>query len=158
MNIYLDMNIYNRMFDDQSQINIKLDTIAIDVIYELIGKGTLKLLWSYVLEYENSNNPFPNRRERVKIISKMRNDTILGSEQIIKTAEYIQELSKAKEKDSLHLACAIHSSCKYFITCDNALIRTINFNRATLANLLGEIELISPLDFFRKEMNIDAIG
>ena len=158
MNIYIDMNIYNRMFDDQDQITIKLDTIAIDVIYELIGNGTCKLMWSYILEYENRNNPFPNRRERIGIISQMRSDTILGSEDIINTAESIQALSKAKSKDALHLACAVHSGCKYFITCDNGLLRTINHNNTALINILGEMQLLNPLDFIRKEMNIDVIG
>jgi len=158
MNIYLDMNVYNRMFDNQDQITIKLDTIAIDILYELIGNGTFKLIWSYILEYENRNNPFPNRKERVSIISQMRADTILGNEEVIKAAESIQNLSKAKSKDSLHLACAIHSGCKYFITCDNVLIRTINYNKAALVNILGEIQLISPVDFIRKEMNVDVIG
>lgn len=32
------------------------------------------------------------------------------------------ESSKAKAKDSLHLACAIHSDCDCFITCDDRLI------------------------------------
>ena len=158
MNIYLDMNIFNRMFDDQNQITIKLDTIAIDAIYELIGNGTFKLIWSYVLEYENQNNPFPNRKERVSIISQMRSDTILGNEDIINTAETIQNLSKAKSKDALHLSCALHSGCKYFITCDNVLLRTINYNKTALTNILGEMELLNPLDFIRKEMNIDVIG
>jgi hypothetical protein len=29
--IYFDMNIYNRMFDDQSQRRIRLETLAIDM-------------------------------------------------------------------------------------------------------------------------------
>lgn len=158
MNIYLDMNIYNRMFDDQDQITIKLDTIAIDIIFELIGNSTCKLMWSYILEYENRNNPFPNRRERVDIISQMRSDTILGSEDIINTAQSIQDLTKAKSRDSLHLACALNSGCKYFITCDNGLLRTINHNKNVLINILEEMQLLNPLDFIRKEMNIDVIG
>lgn len=146
------------MFDDQNQISIKLDTIAIDVIYELINNKTCKLIWSYILEYENNNNPFPNRRERVGVISQMRSKTIFAEETIINTAEDIQNLSKAKSKDSLHLSCAIHSECKFFITCDNGLLRTINHNKVALAHILGEIQIISPLDFIRKGMNIDVIG
>jgi len=158
MKIYLDMNIYNRMFDDQDQITVKLDTLAIDVIYELIGKGIFELMWSYILEYENRNNPFPNRRNSVSIISQMRSGTILANDKIIETAESIQALSKAKSKDALHLACAIHAGCKYFITCDNGLLRTINYNKAALTDILEEIQLTNPLDFIRKEMNIDVNG
>lgn len=38
MHIYLDMNIYNRVFNDQSQLRIKFETMAIDIIFELIEK------------------------------------------------------------------------------------------------------------------------
>ena len=38
MKLYLDMNIYNRIFDDQNQIRIRFETMAIDII------GTIKLL------------------------------------------------------------------------------------------------------------------
>ena len=87
---------------------------------------------TYVLEYKNQNNPFPNRKERVSIISQMQSDTILGNEDIINTAETIQNLSKAKSKDALHLSCALHSGCKYFITCDNMLICIQNSNHYIL--------------------------
>jgi predicted nucleic acid-binding protein len=158
MYIYLDMNIYNRMFDDQTQITVKLDTIAIDVIYELIGNGTCKLVWSYILEYENRNNPYPNRKERINIISQMKSDTVLGNEEIIKTAESIQKITNAKNKDALHLACAVYSGCNYFITCDNRLIRAINGNKNELKDIIREIQVLNPMDFIRREMNIDVIG
>ena len=158
MKIYLDMNVFNRMFDDQNQMIIKLETIAIDIIYELIGKGTFDLVWSYILEYENSKNPFQNRRQRVGIISQIRRETVVPNEDVIAIAEDVQRLSKAKDKDSLHLACSIYSCSKYLITCDNAFIRTINYNRDALSVILKDIEIINPLDFIRKVMNIDVIG
>jgi len=37
---YLDMNIYNRPFDDQSQMRIRLETMAITMIFTLIEKGS----------------------------------------------------------------------------------------------------------------------
>lgn len=45
MHIYLDMNIYNRVFDDQSQLRIKFETMAIDIIFELIEKEQYQLCW-----------------------------------------------------------------------------------------------------------------
>ena len=32
MKLYLDMNIYNRIFDDNSQIKISFESMAVDVI------------------------------------------------------------------------------------------------------------------------------
>ena len=42
--------------------------------------------------------------------------------------------------DALHIACAIESQCKYFITTDKGLT----------SKKLGEIQIINPIDFVRK--------
>jgi len=36
--------------------------MAIDILFELIEKGNYELVWSFILEYENSMNPFIERR------------------------------------------------------------------------------------------------
>jgi len=61
-NLYLDMNIYERPFDDQSQMRIRLETVAITMIFALIENGYFSARWSFVLEYENSHNPSPERK------------------------------------------------------------------------------------------------
>ena len=69
-NLYLDMNIYNRPFDDQSQMRIRLETVAITMIFTLIESGHFSTRWSFVLEYENSRNPFPERRAYVRYMAQ----------------------------------------------------------------------------------------
>ena len=44
MKLYFDMNIYNRIFDDQSQIRICFESMAIDILFELIEKGNYELV------------------------------------------------------------------------------------------------------------------
>ncbi|WP_291300582.1 hypothetical protein [Desulfosporosinus sp. BICA1-9] len=39
MKIYFDMNVYNRVFDDQSQMRIRFEAMAIDILFELVEKG-----------------------------------------------------------------------------------------------------------------------
>ena len=36
MKIYFDMNIYNRIFDDQTQMRIRFESMAIDILFELV--------------------------------------------------------------------------------------------------------------------------
>jgi len=48
------MNIYNRCFDDQSQLRIRLETAAIEGIFELAEGGASELVWSFMLDYEHS--------------------------------------------------------------------------------------------------------
>ena len=54
MRIYLDNCTFNRPFDDQNQLRIKLETEAKLYIQQGILNGLFELVWSYILEYENN--------------------------------------------------------------------------------------------------------
>ena len=64
--LYLDNCCFNRPFDDQSQIRIRLEAEAKLKIQEEIRSGTFQLIWSYILDYENNKNPFIERKQRIK--------------------------------------------------------------------------------------------
>lgn len=157
MYIYLDMNIYNRVFDDQSQLRIKFETMAIDIIFELIEKEQYHLCWSFMLNDENNKNPFLYRKNSIKTISNMCKIKIEPNDQILDIAKFIIANSNTKHKDALHLACAAYFKCDYFITCDDKFIKTVIKNNAILESAIGKIKLMNPVDFVRKEMNIDVI-
>jgi hypothetical protein len=55
------MNIYNRCFDDQSQLTIRLETAAIEGIFELVEERAFEVVWSFMLDYENSLNPHEDK-------------------------------------------------------------------------------------------------
>ena len=57
MKIYLDNCCFNRPYDDQAQIRISLETQAKLYIQELVKNKKLDLVTSYVLWYENGQNP-----------------------------------------------------------------------------------------------------
>ena len=80
--IYLDMNIYNRIFDDQNQIRIRFETMAVDIILELIEKGNYYVCWSFMLEDENQDNPFVDRRDYIKTLSSICNELIQPHDEI----------------------------------------------------------------------------
>lgn len=157
MNIYLDMNIYYRSFDDQTQPKIELESKAIEIIFKLIERWRYKIIWSYMLEYENSNNRSKDESEDIKAIAEIIcSETVTWNEEIDRMANEIVEKSNAKSKDALHLACAIYGKCEYFLTCDNPFIRTINHNEKKLNHIIESIKLINPVDFIGKELESDA--
>ena len=43
MKIYFDMNIYNRVFDDQTQMRIRFESMTINILFELIEKKKYEL-------------------------------------------------------------------------------------------------------------------
>ena len=63
MKIYLDTSVYNRPFDDQTQPRIWLETLALALILQYLESGEAILVSSSVLEFENSRNPFPLRKD-----------------------------------------------------------------------------------------------
>jgi hypothetical protein len=63
MRIYLDTSVYNRPFDDQVQPRIWLETSSLVVILQMVQAGEIQLVGSSVLTYENSQNPFLERRQ-----------------------------------------------------------------------------------------------
>lgn len=60
MKLYLDNSVLNRPFDDQSEANIRLETISTIFILDLIEKKKANIVNSEIIEYENNHNPFIN--------------------------------------------------------------------------------------------------
>jgi hypothetical protein len=65
MNVYLDNCAYNRPFDNQREIIIHIETEAKLVIQQMIKNNELELIWSDVLDFENNDNPFEERRIKI---------------------------------------------------------------------------------------------
>ncbi len=66
MKIYLDNCSFNRPFDDQSYLTIRLETEVKLDIQEKIKSGRLSLGWPYILDFENDANPFIERRIEIQ--------------------------------------------------------------------------------------------
>jgi predicted nucleic acid-binding protein len=145
--LYLDMNIYNRPFDDQSQMRIRLETVAITMIFALIESGYFSVQWSFVLEYENSRNPFPERRALVRYLAQSCDSTIEPDESIRGLAKQLSESHRVRGRDALHLACAELSRCHYLVTCDDRLVR--QGQRLREKGML-ELRVINPIDLLQE--------
>jgi len=71
MRIYLDLCIYNRPFDDQHQPRIVIETIEfLFLLSEAIDKK-ITIINSFVLEDENSKNPFIDRKNKIYDLLKV---------------------------------------------------------------------------------------
>ncbi|MEW5692658.1 MAG: hypothetical protein AB1765_05125 [Candidatus Hydrogenedentota bacterium] len=93
MRIYLDNCSLNRPFDNQEQIRIKIETEAKLFIQEKIKNKEIELVISYILIYENSVNPFEERKIHISKLEKYADININENKNIIKIAE---ELNKKK--------------------------------------------------------------
>ncbi len=65
MKIYLDNCCFNRPYDDQTQIRISLETQAKLYVQDLVKRKQIDLVTSYVLWFENSQNPYETKRTAI---------------------------------------------------------------------------------------------
>lgn len=136
MLVYLDNCSFNRPFDDQTQLRISLESQAKLFIQQEIQHGRLGLLWSYVLEYENSKNPFDVRRCSIGRWKEMATKHVEETEDIILLGESLMKRG-LKLYDALHVACAYCGGCDRFITVDNGILN----------KHVNEIVVQNPVDF-----------
>jgi predicted nucleic acid-binding protein len=141
MKVYLDNCCFNRPYDDQSHLRIRLEAEAKLKIQEETRNGVFELIWSYILDYENSRNPFKERREQIVKWRKYAVEDIVESKGILGVAAMLQEHG-LKKIDSLHIACAIEAGSEYFLTTDDGILK-----RATL---IQEIKVTDPIGFIKE--------
>ena len=122
MRIYLDNCCFNRPFDDQSQLRIRLETEAKLAIQGLIRSRNLDLVWSYILDYENAANPYAERQHVIGQWRQLASVDIAAMPTVVDRARQFASFG-IKAKDALHLACAIEGQCSHFLTTDEPLIR-----------------------------------
>ena len=61
MNLYLDTSALNRIFDDQSQARIYLESVSMELILLWIENNRLKIVSSEALKAETDKNPYSVR-------------------------------------------------------------------------------------------------
>ncbi len=142
MKIYLDNCCFNRPYDDQKQIRISLETQAKLYIQDLVKNKKLNLVTSYVLWYENSQNPYETKRMAISEFLRKNSAEYIDIDKMDIIKSKAEEIMKTgiKMKDAYHVACALYSSCDYFLSTDDRLLKYKT----------SEIQMLNPIDFIRR--------
>lgn len=117
-------------------MKVFLETEAKLYVQHNIRNGIYDLIWSYMLDFENSDNPYDNRRDAIKLWKDIAAVQCKSSPAILETGRKIMTMG-VSHKDALHLSCAIHSQCDYFISTDIKLLK----------KQINGIKLVSPIEF-----------
>jgi len=141
MRIYLDNCCFNRPYDDQSFVSIRIETEAKIAIQEKIKNNEVDLCWSYILDIENNNNPFIERKKEIEKWKSIALHDIEENEAILFNMNRLIN-SGFKPLDSLHISCAIELKCNFFLTVDKGILKK--------SNLVSDIIIISPIDLIFK--------
>ncbi|MDP2950998.1 MAG: PIN domain-containing protein [bacterium] len=136
MKVYLDNSVLNRPFDDQIFPQIRLETEATFLIFKSIEQKQLKMINSSVVEYENSRNPFPERKDWINNYLKKAEGYQKMNARIQENAKKINALG-IDPLDALHLATAEIVKADIFITCDEKILKRYK----------GQLKTYNPVDF-----------
>jgi hypothetical protein len=113
-----------------------METLAFSLILQMVESGELQLITSIVVIYENSKNPFLERREWVNNCLTLAKYNKQVDEKIRARARGL-EGQRLSSFDALHLACAESAEVDYFITCDDKLAKRYR----------GKMEVLNPMEF-----------
>lgn len=144
MKIYLDNCCFNRPYDNQVAERIKLETEAKLYIQRLVVDGKLALIWSFMLDYENSANPYPDQREAIAEWRSLAQEYIPALESIRERGRAIEAATGIKPKDALHLACALEAKCDYLVTTDRSFLKKAQ--AVTEARTFNPVDLVMTLE------------
>jgi predicted nucleic acid-binding protein len=109
----------------------------------LVRDGVIQLAWSYILDFENMNNPFIDRRESISAWRPYASVDCVETPAIKATAGAFAHAGLPRI-DALHVACAADAGCDCFITTDDQILGK--------AGQISEIKIVDPIEFIKKEL------
>jgi len=136
LKIYFDNCCFNRPFDNQKNIKIFLETHAKLYIQQKILEGKYELVWSYILEFENEQNPFELRRKAILQWKNLASEFVEENDEILNNSDFLIRKG-LKPKDALHVSCAKYAGCDCFFTTDKGILK----------KSIDKIQLFNPVDF-----------
>ena len=139
LKIYEDNCCFNRPYDNQTQILVRLETEAKLRIQQLILNDKLAFVWSFILHYENSDNPYIDRKEQIAIWESIASEVVVFNEKINAIANSLLKIH-IRTKDALHIASAIYANASYFVTTDKRL-----YNKP-----IDNITIVGPINFLER--------
>jgi len=142
LKLYLDNCCFNRPFDDQSQLRVRLETEAKLFVQQRIKEGKIELVWSAVLDFEIKQSPYRSRQEAFEVFRQL-SQTIVDIDNKVKNSSLVFQARGLALVDSLHVACAVQAGCKYFLIVDKRILN----------KTITEIEVLNPTQFVQLHEN-----
>ncbi len=124
MRVYLDNCCYNRPFDDQTQLKVRLETEAKLFVQELMRSKAIEYVWSDMLNKEALDNPFPMRRVQIMEWMVGAKVNVEITPEIVFDAASLMSMGLGNA-DAIHIACASAVDCDWFLTTDIGILKKI---------------------------------
>jgi hypothetical protein len=124
-NIYLDVCAICRPYDDQSFLRIRLETDAYYLILSYIRNSNYSMIVSPAHFVEISE--IDNEQEKINAIMMLKKYGILPEFNLKKVQKRSEQLVESGfgVGDAVHVAFAEFAEVKYFISCDDKLLKRL---------------------------------
>ena len=143
--VYLDNCCLNRLFDNQSQLRIHLESEAVKVVLSLCEQQQMRLICSQVSYFEINNTPDASRRNALKWLLIPAVEVVRLTPKILERAKTLEQVG-FKAFDAMHLACA-ETRADVFLSVDDRLLK----KSASLAGL--PITVSNPLRWIQEVLS-----
>ena len=143
LRVYLDNCCYNRPFDDQTQLKVRLETEAKLRIQYLMRTGAVEYVWSDMLVNEVDESKFWERKTRILPWVVGATVYVVTTPEIEKEAEGFMGM-RVKPSDAIHLASAVSADCDWFFTVDRGILKKVD--RVGKMRVANPLELIQEID------------
>ena len=141
MRVYLDNCCYNRPFDDQAQLSVRLETEAKLEVQRQMRSGKLEYVWSDMLVAEVEDSQFWDRQERILAWASGACEYVTTTQEVESHAESLMELG-VKPADAIHLASAYAAACDWFFTVDKGILKKVRN--------IGSMRVANPLEYVQE--------
>ena len=141
MRVYLDNCCYNRPFDDQAQLSVRLETEAKLEVQRQMRSGELEYVWSDMLVAEVEDSQFWDRQERILAWASGACEYVTTTQEVESHAESLMELG-VKPADAIHLASASAAACDWFFTVDKGILKKVRN--------IGSMRVAYPLEYVQE--------
>jgi predicted nucleic acid-binding protein len=141
MRLYLDLCCFNRPFDDQGQLLVRIQTEAKLAVQQSIRSGAHTLVWPAILDLENAGNPDAERKTAIAEWKALAEFDVAMTAAVERLA-FALAGDGLKAMDALHIASAIEAGAGCFLTTDKQILRRMKSDQ--------RIHVLDPVDFIRE--------
>ena len=141
MRVYLDNCCYNRPFDEQVQLRVRLETEAKLEVQRQMRSGELEYVWSDMLVAEVQDSQFWERQEMILAWADGACEYVITTPEVECRAEELMALG-LKTADAIHLASAEMACCDWFFTVDKGILKKVRN--------IGSMRVANPLEYVQE--------
>lgn len=144
MRVYLDVCCLCRLFDDQSQFRVRIETEAVEEILALCN-SRFSLISSTPINYEISRMNDNMRVHHIREILLRSTEYIRIDEEIVSRAKELATIG-IRNLDALHIACAERAHA-VFLSTDDGIINTMKHpNRSTVIRIDNPVRWLEEVN------------